>query len=53
MNKIAIIIDTNIFGQPSEYNFNDIRISTFCDCEGELGMGAPEGKPVKVLRRAK
>ena len=29
MEKIAIIIDTNIFGEPEEYNFEDIRLCTF------------------------
>lgn len=29
MDKIAIVIDTNVFGNPEEYNFIDIRVTTF------------------------
>ena len=29
MEKSAIVIDTNIFGNPDKYDFNDIRINTF------------------------
>lgn len=29
MEKSAIVIDTNIFGEPDKYDFNDIRINTF------------------------